>query len=201
MLTLILTNCPTEPSSTSTSRNVGLRKTRTVDDALQDRRWVKDITGGLTVQVILDYLFIWEKIRNRSVDATVEDRPLWKWTADNTFTTASAYQAFFLRQHSIPGAKILSKTRAPGKCKFFIWLALHGRCWTMAGRKKHNLQDDDTCVLCGQESETIDHLLVGCSFSREIWFRLLQKIGAGALAPTANELSLASWWSCARKQI
>lgn len=83
---------------------------------------------------------------------------------------------FFLGQQAIPGAKVLDKTCAPGKCKFFMWLALHGRCWTAARRKKQNQQDDDTCILCGQEPEEIDHLLVRCSFSREIWHTLLRRV-------------------------
>lgn len=178
-----------------------IRKSRTVQEALQDRRWVRDITGGLTVQVILDYLFIWDKIYHWQLIEDVEDKPIWKWTADNKFTTASAYQAFFLGQHAIAGAKILTGTRAPGKCKFFLWLVLHDRCWTAARRKRHNLQDDDTCVLCGQESETITHLLTGCSFSRELWFSLLQLVGAETLTPTADELSLSGWWTSARKQV
>lgn len=110
-------------------RAVGPRiaKMRTVHEALQDRRWVRDISGALTVQVILDYLFIWEKLRPVSLDPNTPDKPLWKWTSDHQFTAASAYRAFFLGQESIPGAKILCKTRTPPKCKFFIWLAIHDR--------------------------------------------------------------------------
>ncbi|KAF8669944.1 hypothetical protein HU200_051126 [Digitaria exilis] len=178
-----------------------IRKTRTVHEALQDKRWVRDITGGLTVQVILDYLFIWEKVYRWSLVQDVEDRPIWKWTADNKFTTASAYQAFFLGQHAIPGAKLLAGTKAPGKCKFFLWLVLHDRCWTASRIKRHNLQDDDACALCGQESETITHLLTGCVFSRELWFRLLHHVGAKSLTPTTDELSLTSWWTRVRKLI
>lgn len=104
-----------------------IRKMRTVHDALQDRCWVKDITGGLTVQAVLVYLFIWEEVCHRSVDTGVEDRTLWERTADNNFTTTSTYHASFLGQHSILGAEILAKTRAPGKCKFF----LAGASWAL----------------------------------------------------------------------
>lgn len=100
-----------------------------------------------------------------------------------------------------PGAKILSKTRAPAKCKLFVWLALHDRCWTAARRKGHNLQDDDPCTLCGQESETTDHLLMSCCYSRQIWFTLLRKVHAGWLCPMPADGSLAAWWSGRRKQL
>ena len=58
-----------------------------------------------------------------------------------------AYSAFFFGQYPVEGAKVLRKTRAPAMCKFFIWLILHDRCWTAARRKRHGLQDDDSCML------------------------------------------------------
>jgi hypothetical protein len=66
---------------------------------------------------------------------------MWRLKPSLWFTTASAYRAFFIGQHPIPGAKLLRKTRAPGRCKFFVWLVLHDRCWTAARRKRPNLQE------------------------------------------------------------
>lgn len=42
------------------------------------------------------------------------------------------------------------------------WLAFHGRCWMLDRRRRHGLQESGICILCDQESETIDHLLLGC---------------------------------------
>jgi len=123
------------------------------------------------------------------------------WTPDKVFTTASAYRSFFMGQHPIKGAKILHKTRALGNCKFFMWLVLHDRCWTADRRKRHGLQNDDTCVLCSQLPETIDHLLVGCPFSREIWFRVLQQLGWEMVTPSVHTTNLSDWWPVARKGI
>ena len=95
----------------------------------------------------------------------------WKWTSDQCFSTTSAYRALFMGQTELLGAKILEKKHiyGPGKCKFFICLLkLHDRCWMARRSKAYGLQDDDSCALCDQESESIDHLLVGCLFAREI---------------------------------
>ncbi|RCV41907.1 hypothetical protein SETIT_9G172500v2 [Setaria italica] len=54
------------------------RKKRTVYEGLQDRRWVKDIIGALTVQVLLDYLNIWERLRLITLVDNVQDKILWK---------------------------------------------------------------------------------------------------------------------------
>jgi hypothetical protein len=114
---------------------------------------------------------IWDKLESVSLTDS-PDQTLWRWTKDGSFTTASAYRLFFSGQHGIPGAKLLHKTWAPSKCKFFIWLVLHDRVWTAARRRKHRLQDDDRCAFFDQEPETITHLLIGFSYSRELWFLL-----------------------------
>jgi hypothetical protein len=62
------------------------------------------------------------------------------------------------------------KTRAPPAAKFFVCLTLLGRPWTW---ERHQLQNNGQCALCSQVAETIAHLLLFCSYSREVWFRIL----------------------------
>jgi len=174
---------------------------RTVAQALQGDSWITDISRALTVQVILDYLLVWDLTRDIQLEVDRPDKICWKWTADKVFSTSSAYLSFFIGQHPIEGAKLIRKTRAPAKCKFFIWLVFHDRCWTADRRKRHGLQDDDYCALCAQASETIDHLLITCSFSRELWFNLFCRIGWDAVSPSTNDQSLVVWWTSARKNI
>ena len=76
------------------------------------------------MQVLLEYLQIWDRTREVQL---LENQPY------KIFSTASAYSAFFIGQHPIEGAKLLRKTRALAKCKFFIWLVLHEGCWTAVG--------------------------------------------------------------------
>jgi hypothetical protein len=55
----------------------------------------------------------------------------------------------------------------PGKCKFFAWLVLHGRCWMLDRLRRHGLRDTDVCALCAQEVETLDHLTPPCRLCLE----------------------------------
>jgi hypothetical protein len=164
-----------------------IKGTRTVAQALQENRWVRDIAGALTVQVIMEYLLVWDLTRNIQLDTNRPDTIRRKWTADKSFSTASAYHAFFfIGQFAIPGAKVLRKARAPAKCKFFVWLVLHDRCWTGDRRKRHNLQDDDLCALCNQLLETITHLLLARPTSGEVWFKTLRRVDWQAAVPTGQ---------------
>jgi hypothetical protein len=52
-----------------------------------------------------------------------------------------------------------------------------------------------------QHSETLDHLLLQCSFSREVWYRLLLPLGLQQLAPSATEFGFADWWTTSRKRL
>ena len=81
-----------------------------------------------------------------------------------------------------------------------LWLALHDRCWTADRRKRHNLQQRDTCALCNQEPETISHLLVGCSFSREVWYIILLRGRWHSVSPIHQGAIFSDWWLAARKR-
>lgn len=127
------------------------------------------------------------------LDPVQGDRFVWKWSADGKYSASSAYRAFFYGSSSLLGAKELWQTKAPARVKFFFWTALHRRLWTAARRKKHGLQEDDACVLCQQESETGDHLFLGCVFVRELWHMLLHPVGLDVMVPTQDE-ELPVWW-------
>ncbi|KAL5647183.1 hypothetical protein ACJX0J_041538, partial [Zea mays] len=85
------------------------------------------------------------------------------------------------------------KSWAPRKCKFFIWLVEHNRCWTADRLRKRGLDRPEQCPLCDQEAETINHLLVKCVFAKQFWFDFLNSVGLRDLYP-AHEESFESWW-------
>jgi hypothetical protein len=43
------------------------------------------------------------------------------------------------------------------------------------------------------QSETVEHLTMQCSFSRDVWFRILQPYNLHSQMPTADD-TLALWW-------
>lgn len=86
------------------------------------------------------------------------------------------------------------------KVKFFFWIALHGKLWTVERRHRHGLQHDAACCLCDQHDETSDHLLASCIFTREVWHRLLANAAATHLGP-AGDARLADWWLRCREAV
>jgi hypothetical protein len=48
------------------------------------------------------------------------------------------------------------------------------------------MQNNGPCALCSQASEDIHHLLHGCVYNREVWYRLLRRTGLQSLTPALN---------------
>ena len=49
-------------------------KRRIIAQALQNRRWVDDIKGALTVQVLVEYLQFWDLVDGKALQQDVPDQ-------------------------------------------------------------------------------------------------------------------------------
>jgi hypothetical protein len=168
-------------------------KSLSLKDGIYMNQWAREISGALTTPVLYQYVMVWELLRGVILVPTQADRFVWKWSPDGRYSASSAYRAFFQGSCSLLGASELWRARAPPKVKFFFWLAVHRRLWTAERRRRHGLQDEDDCALCGQDPETSDHLFVACVVARQVWTALLSPIGLGSLAPCRDD-ALVDWW-------
>jgi hypothetical protein len=82
----------------------------------------------------------------------------------------------------------------------FLWQVMHERVWTSERLQSRGLDSHGPCALCSQEVESLNHLFVGCSFSREIWFKCLHRLGLQQFMPAATD-TLLKWWFRSRKRI
>jgi len=67
--------------------------TQTVADALRNRNWIRRITGGLSVQAICQYLMLWNPLDGLELQSEVDDKILWRWSADGQNSAKTAYAA------------------------------------------------------------------------------------------------------------
>ncbi|WVZ64360.1 LOW QUALITY PROTEIN: hypothetical protein U9M48_013890 [Paspalum notatum var. saurae] len=139
-------------------------KCRTVAQGLHNRSWVMDVRGALSVQVLTEYLLVWDLVDDTVLQLDVPDKHLWKLTQSGVYSSKSAYSAFFLGSVGLSGWKRIWKGWAPLKCKVFLWLAKNNRCWTSDRLAKRGLPHPSACPFCDQSDETIQHILLGCPF-------------------------------------
>jgi hypothetical protein len=147
----------------------------TVAEALHQNAWIRHITGPLTMRVLLEFNHLCDILEGVQLSAE-PDTFSWRLTADQNYSAASAYGAMFLGSSRPIGAKQIWNTSAPPRVKFFFWLVMHGRCWTADRMYRHGLQDSNACVFCDHDAETLDHILLGCTFSREVWHSCLRTL-------------------------
>jgi hypothetical protein len=170
-----------------------------VVDALTGNSWLTDIRDLLTVPVIMQYIHLHEWLKALQLNEEVVDSLVWRWSSNARYSSWSAYEALFVSQSVSLGAKEIWKVRAPNKCMLFFWQVMHEHVWTSEHLHNHGLDNHGPCALCSQEVESLNHLFVGCSYSREIWFKCLRHIGLRQLMPLADD-SLLEWWLRSRKQ-
>ncbi|WVZ53725.1 hypothetical protein U9M48_004630 [Paspalum notatum var. saurae] len=161
-------------------------KRHTVSQALENRSWVSDIQGALTVRVLVDYLLIWDLVEGFTLQPEVPDQYRWKLSSSGVYSSKTAYRAMFVGSIKFSPCKRIWKSWAPPNCKFFTWLAINNRCWTSDRLAKHGLPHQPACPFCDQDVESIHHILTACVFSREVWTWVLRKLNLTVVTPHAS---------------
>jgi hypothetical protein len=152
-----------------------IAKKRAVQEALKDLTWVRDIRGSLQDHALLEFLVLWDILQEFHLTPGVAD--LHRWTPSNSgaYSSKSAYDRFFLG--------LFSSSCIRGYGRLGLRLGANSLCgghlsiWTANRLARRELDHPIHCMLCEQEEETIQHILISCVFSREVWFRVLSLVG------------------------
>jgi hypothetical protein len=102
---------------------------RKVSEAICNQLWISDFRGAMSVPIILEFLQLYQLLEEVALQQGVSDTHLWRLSASGQYSTRSAYKAIFQGATSFQPAQRVWRTWAPGKCKFFMWLVEHNRCW------------------------------------------------------------------------
>lgn len=68
---------------------------RTIADAFANQAWVQDIHGVATVEVIIEFLQLWDLITEVDLQPGVNDNHFWCLTSSGRYSARSAYEALF----------------------------------------------------------------------------------------------------------
>jgi hypothetical protein len=168
------------------------KRKSTVAQALVQNAWVRHIEGPVSILLVVEVARICDLLED--VHLTSEpDTFAWHLTNDQVYSAASAYGAMFFGSSTPLGAKHIWKTSAPPRVRFFFWLLMHGKCWSSDRSFRHGLQSTNTCILCDQGVESMDHLLLGCCFSREVWSICLSRLHLLHIIVVVEQ-PVMQWW-------
>nr|XP_040251384.1 uncharacterized protein LOC120968563 [Aegilops tauschii subsp. strangulata] len=169
-----------------------LRRTQMVADALESNGWARDIGPDLQIETIREYLRLWTRVSGVELQEGIPDVALWSWERGGVFSVRSAYAAKFAGRMVAPTADFSWKSRAPLQCQMFSWLALRNRCWTSDRLARRGLPHQDSYPFCNQEEDTINHILLTCVLSREVWTHICHALEEPTWAPGGEEV-LSTW--------
>ena len=161
------------------------RKNRTVHDAIQNGKWIKDIAYSLNNDLLVEFFGLWNVLQSLklNLDTPEEDQICWKLDPSGKYTAKSAYNIQFSGCILSNFPRLIWKAWAPPKCKFFLWLLLQDRLWTAARLQVRGLENNYFCGLCVRNLETITHLFIDCPFSRTVWDRIATWSNCNNLQP------------------
>lgn len=148
---------------------------------------------------IVEFVKLWFLVQ----DIQLNDQPdeiTWKWTA-NGKSEKSAYLVQCHGSYSQFDTTVIWKAKAEGKQKLHTWLALQDGLPTADNLGIRNWPCNETCVLCDQEPETINHISLKCSFAKQVaWNKLM---GASADRTTGGRnkrlTGMVEWTHATRK--
>jgi hypothetical protein len=126
-----------------------------------------------------------------------------RFSTNGTFSSKSAYRAFFRGAIVFEPWKRIWKSWAAPKCKTFVWLALSvkNKCWTADRLKKRGLDNPQSCVLCNQEEEIVQHILTNCVFARQFWHDILSSFGLNNISTKRRDTCFVDWWRKASHRV
>lgn len=102
----------------------------------------------------------------------LEDESAWTLEKNCSFSVRSFYNFLVDGGMRSPLSSSFWKVDCPSKVTLFCWLASDNKILTLSNlaKKRCNFHNaTDTCVLCYNDSETVDHLLIHCNFASRIW--------------------------------
>lgn len=76
-----------------------------------------------------------------------------------------------------------------------MWVASFEKISTIDALRRKGLILTNICNLCKKDGESMDHILMHCPFSWEVWFEILRDFGVRWVCPRDLKSLLAAWRS------
>ncbi len=90
---------------------------------------------------------------------------------------------------------LLWNIKTPLKVRIFVRIVLHRKVLKADNLAKSGLLAEESYILCREEPKTVDHLFVGCTFTRSLLEGMFPNNAVFLNAPSINRL----WESCDQK--
>jgi hypothetical protein len=112
-----------------------------------------------------------------------EDKLIWKLSPGKGFQVKSFYNAICSPGFGSFPWKSIWKTKAPPRVAFFSWTAALGKILTAENLRHRGIILVNWCCMCKVAGESVDHLLLHCTYARELWDMIFVLFGVHWVMP------------------
>ena len=172
---------------------IATRKRRTVQKEMENNNWIRSLANISTAVQLEQFTRLWALMQGVLL-LPVPDSIRWIWTESGVYTAASAYRCQFAGSTTPFRSAKCWKGHAEAKCRFFAWMALHGKILTADNLAIRGWPHDPICKLCRIHPETVQHLSLDCTFSTAVRERIFAWHGQIGAPPPPNGSTLNAWW-------
>ncbi|XP_010418558.1 PREDICTED: uncharacterized protein LOC104704124 [Camelina sativa] len=173
----------TEPWIEDNGRRAPWRKNTFFDVSLRVSALIDPNTGSWNPDVLEEHFFP-QDIDRIKVFQPVRDHKdfhVWKHNKSGDYSVKSGYWCANQEnksqvsresevQPSLNGIKAeVWSILTNSKIKIFLWKVLSGALPVAMSLKSRGVMGDERCQVCGEEGETINHILFKCHYARQVW--------------------------------
>jgi hypothetical protein len=127
------------------------------------------------------------------VKSNNNDNLCWKPTTQKGFKVSSYYEVLNSREdYSFPW-KSIWKPKVPSRVSVFVWVASLRKILTADNLRTWNIILVSWSCPCKAAGEMVDHLLLHCAFSKEVWDMVFVMFGVYWAMPRTVRGLLACW--------
>ncbi|XP_074278518.1 uncharacterized protein LOC141602104 [Silene latifolia] len=109
---------------------------------------------------------------------------LWSETIGNEYSIAKGYEFLRDKGETMNWHNMVWNTWSLPKHGFMAWIYQHKNMNTKDKLYKLGICSDDTCCICGHQTETMDHIFFACDYNKAV-IKIVGH-GIGVLLPTQN---------------
>ncbi|XP_026383952.1 uncharacterized protein LOC113279473 [Papaver somniferum] len=157
--------------------------------------WNLHIPRRLTAAVRVELRLLTADLHNVRFIYNQVDELQWSLTKNHKFSVSSVYEILTEQDTSLPSGPIFNfiwKLKCPPKIGFFLWLLAYNRMPTIDLLRRRNIDVPADFLFCN-ETESSSHLLLHCSFARQIWSHFMRHINWFFSMP-ADIVSMLHFW-------
>uniref|UniRef100_A0A2N9EFL4 Reverse transcriptase domain-containing protein n=1 Tax=Fagus sylvatica TaxID=28930 RepID=A0A2N9EFL4_FAGSY len=105
----------------------------------------------------------------RFIGSSERDKMCWKPARTKGFQVKSFYTHLTSPGLGFFPWKSIWKAKVPPRVTFFVWTAALGKILTADNLRRRGIPVVSWCCMCKADGETVDHLLLHCSYAKELW--------------------------------